>query len=282
MVTKTSNGFRLRLLVVLFALSLLLTACSTAPLATALPTNTAIPAVTMQLTATPVPQNTLIPVSDGLPQISLDTGNLAASIQTETLAAIPASDNSPYWEVLPAYTRLTLQGYPTDNPNMQPQIFVYPLEELGLINEGARQIVLQLQSLLQSQQEEKTMPFLPLVNAAQVLHVQTQFLDFQNGKGVRYLAQFAQGIVPISNDQLIYTYQGISSDGKYYVAAILPVNHPILPADGKITGNEPPEFSSDFPAYLANVTTNLNAQSADSFSPNLEQLDAMLSSLTIK
>lgn len=49
-----------------------------------------------------------------------------------------------------------------------------------------------------------------------------------------------------------------------------------------ITGNEPPEFTDDFPTYLANVVSNLNPQSADSFTPDLTGLDAMMSSLEIK
>ena len=87
--------------------------------------------------------------------------------------------------------------------------------------------------------------------------------------------------MPVNNFELIYTYQGLTSDGKYYVAAVLPVNHPGLPADGSVTGDEPPEFTSDFQTYLENVAGTLNPQSADTFTPDLTQLDAMMSSLEI-
>jgi len=126
------------------------------------------------------------------------------------------------------------------------------------------------------------MPFLPLFNAAQVMHAHRQSLDFKDGKGLRYLTQFDQGPLPINNAELIYTYQGLTGDGKYYVAAVLPVTHPSLPVDAKVTGKEPPEFVSDFPAYLANVVETLNSQAANSFTPDLSQLDAMMSSLEIK
>ena len=188
----------------------------------------------------------------------------------------------PIWEVLPEYTRVTLQGYPISSHLMKPQIFIYPVEDLGKANEGAGKIAASLQTLLQSPQEIPNMPFLPLFNAAQVMHAQIQYLDFKNGQGLRYLTEFDQGILPINNYELIYTYQGLTSDGKYYVAAVLPVNHPSLPADEKVTGNEPPEFTSDFPAYLANVVKTLNPQAANTFTPDLTQLDAMMSSLEIK
>ena len=93
---------------------------------------------------------------------------------------------------------------------------------------------------------------------------------------------FSQGIVPINNYELIYTYQGLTSDRRYYVAAVLPVTHPSLPADGKVSGNEPPEFTSDFTAYLANTAASLNTQPAESFTPNLTLLDAMMSSIEIR
>ena len=212
----------------------------------------------------------------------LDTGSIATGYQTETVAAVTDTQNNPYWVVLPAYTKVTLEGYPISEHLMQPQLFFYPVDELAKVNEGAGTIVTSLQTLLQSPQEIPNMPFLPLFNAAQVMHAQVQYLDFKSGQGLRYVTEFDQAFVPINNNELIYTYQGLTSDGKYYVAAVLPVNHPDLPADGTVTGNEPPEFTSDFPAYIANTANFLNLQAANTFTPDLTQLDAMMSSLEIK
>jgi hypothetical protein len=77
-------------------------------------------------------------------------------------------------------------------------------------------------------------------------------------------------------------YQGLTTDGKYYVAAVLPVNHPSLPADGQVTGNELAAFTSDFTTYLADVVTALNPEAASSFTPALTQLDAMMSSVEVQ
>jgi hypothetical protein len=275
MFNKTQSRFISQLPTALLAGSLLLSACAPAVSATTQPgpTETSAPAATLESTAVPSPEGSL--------QLSLDTGSLATGFQTETVAAVTDS-SAPYWEMLPEYTRVTLQGYPIANHLMQPQIFIYPVEDLGKANEGAGEIAASLQSLLQSPQDVPNMPFLPLFNASQVMHAQVQPLDFKSGKGVRYLTEFDQAFLPINNNELIYTYQGLTSDGKYYVAAVLPVNHPSLPADGKVTGNEPPEFTGDFPAYLANVVKTLNSQAANTFTPDLTQLDAMLSSLEIK
>ncbi len=225
---------------------------------------------------------TVVPTLDTTLEISLDTGSLATGFQTEKVAARSASDNVPYWEILPEYTLVTLQGYPISNHKVKPQIFIFPLQELGTVSEGAGTIVASLQTLLQSPQEIPNMPFLPMSNSTQMMHANVQYLDFKNGTGLRYLTEFTQGIMPINNSELIYTYQGLSGDGKYYVAAVLPVNHPSLPADGTVTGNEPVEFTNDFSAYVSNVVNSLNTHAADTFTPDLSQLDAMLSSLEIK
>ena len=276
MFAKTQFRSFFNSLISLLAGLLLLSACSLAGDTATQPSPTA--------SSTPIAalEPTAVPATDGTPNLSLDTGSIAAGFQTETIAAVPADDNAPYWAVMPEYTQVTLQGYPNSNHLMTPQIFIYPLEELQTANEGAGQIAASLQTLLQTPQEIPQMPFLPLFNAAQVMHAHVQYLDFKNGQGLRYLTEFDQGIVPINNHELIYTYQGMTGDGKYYVAAVLPVSHPSLPADENVTGHEPPEFTSDFPTYLANVAQTLNSQAANTFTPDLTQLDAMMSSLEIK
>jgi hypothetical protein len=114
-----------------------------------------------------------------------------------------------------------------------------------------------------------------------MMHPHIQYLDFKNGQGVRYLTEYSNGISPISNSGLIYTYQGITSDGRYYVAAVLPVNHPSLPADSTVTGSEPPTFQSNYQQYKLDTAQSLNVQAPATFAPDLTLLDAIMSSLKI-
>jgi hypothetical protein len=283
MFTKTQNKNISLLLSIIWVGLLWLSSCTIATSTTTLPnpSATSAPLATLEPANTLAPTIMAVPTSDGSLNFSLDTSGLAVGFQTETIAAVSSSGNAPYWEVLPEYILVTLQDYPISSHLMKPQIFIYPVKELGEVNEGAGKIVASLQLLLQSPQEIETMPFLPLFNSKQMIHAHLQYLDFKNGQGLRYLTWFSQGIVPVNNDELIYTYQGLTSDGKYYVAAVLPVNHPSLPADGTVTRNEPSEFTSDYPTYLANVVKSLNPQSASTFTPDLTQLDAMMSSLEI-
>ena len=148
------------------------------------------------------------------------------------------------------------------------------------MNEAAAKAVTGLQDLLRSHQPGDSLPFLPLYNELQALHAQVNYLDFKNGSGVRYLTQFAQGPVSINNLRLVYTFQGLSADGQYYVAAVLPVTHPDLPFTQEISQEQAAEMS-DYPAYLAANAAWLEAQPAGSFTPSLDALDALVQSIQV-
>jgi hypothetical protein len=287
---KNQLRFTAQLLPLLVGFALVFSACSPANQATGLPEPTATSAPVATSTPTVPPEPTVpaastatqVPAQDNLPGLSLDTGSLATGFQVETVPAASAGETIAAVDVLPAYIRATLQGYPILSSAWQPQIFIYPIAELAKTNEAAGKVIASLQTLIQSPQEIPLMPFLPLTGDVQRISPQIQYLDFKNGQGLRYLTDYGNGISPINNSGLIYTYQGITGDGKYYVAAVLPVNHSSLPADDIVTGNEPPEFRSDYKTYLANVDQDLFVQAPGSFNPDLTLLDAMLSSLEIK
>jgi hypothetical protein len=216
--------------------------------------------------------------ADAFPDIKLDFSNLAEDWIVETIPAVAADAGGPYWEVAPEHLRLTLEGYPVTDHLMKPQIFVYPREGLAVFNEAADQIATDLQRLLQTQEPINPMPFLPLFNATQVTHTQMQFLDFQDGSGVRYLTQFDQAPLPINSFELIYTFQGLTDDGRYYIAAILPVMHPDLPATQQGSPEQAAELD-DFPEYLTETVAWLSGQPPGSFTPDLTQLDALIRSI---
>lgn len=264
------------LCVMLVAVFLLLSACAPASTVTT-PLSTEIPAF----------QNTLPPVQNSAPTntepagFSLDHSALAQKVVVETVAAQPASAGGPYWETAPEYHRLTLEGYPVDKHLFGPQIFVYPAGELASGNETAGSIITDLQTLLQTQQIGDKLPFLPLSNTLQVMHPQVKYLDMKSGKGVRYLTQFNQGISPINNSEMIYTFQGLTSDGKYYIAVVLPVTHPELPASTDLNEEQSKKLN-DFQVYLSGMVTLLDQQPSDTFSPDLNTLDAMIQSIEVK
>lgn len=213
--------------------------------------------------------------------LSFDLSGVAQSQSAETIAAVPANPDGPWWEALPEHQLVALQGYPVGEHLLQPQIFVYPVSELAQFNEVGGQMAADLQSLLQTRQPGDRLPYMPLYNSAQVFHAQVQYLDFKNGSGVRYLTQFDQAPYPVNNFELVYTFQGMTGDGKYYVAAVLPVTHPELPDTQEPFAQDAEELSN-FSDYLAKTVDWLNGQPANSFTPDLSALDALVQSIEIK
>jgi hypothetical protein len=239
------------------------------------------PAATSATTPTQVPASPTQPSSGALPAVTLDYSAVAQDFTVETVAAQPANAGGPYWDAAPQYRRLTLQGYPVASHLLKPQILVYPVADMPSANEAAAKIAGDLQALLKTRQAGDNLPFLPLFNASQVMHAQLQFLDFKSGAGVRYLTQFDQALLPINNYELIYTFQGLTGDGKYYIAAVLPVTNPELPADSKVSEQQAKELS-DFPAYLSKTVSTLNQQPSANFTPGLDVLDALVRSIEVK
>jgi hypothetical protein len=200
----------------------------------------------------------------------------------------PASQDMPYWEVYPAYIEFDLSGYALQDTFHNPRIIIYPANEYAKMNESAAASVTGLQTLLANSSAPlpKNLPFLPTFNAAQVFHSNEQFLKFQNGMGIRFLTQYAQAPYPANNKDLFYTFQGITGDGAYYVAALLPVSITFLPADGNpdtpLPADGVPFDWNKFEntqAHFDLIVQKLNAADPNAFTPSLTVLDALIQSV---
>ncbi len=205
---------------------------------------------------------------------------LAQGVLPEIVPAAPGDPSQAMaGEVHPEYTQFTLQGYILRDTFHSPRIYIYPLNDYRTLDSSVDEIASRLTQVLEEQPAQaENLPFLPLWNAGQMFHAQIKYLDFKNGKGVRYLTQYGQAIYPVNNHDLFYTYQAISEDGLWYVAAVLPVSHPLLPAsyDGGDPGINDPQ------SYFAQVSTQLSALDPNSFNPSLLQLDELVSSLKVR
>ena len=261
------------LLTVSLSLSVLASACS---LAANQPAPAAEPSASVPEAAEPTPDTS--GQSGG--GVSVDVSGVAQGYSSQVVAAVPISTDRPLWDMLPEHIVLTLEGYPVQDHLMKPQIFLYPVQEMSSYQNVAH-FAADLGALLQSQHLGQNLPYLPLYNAGQVMHAQVKFMDFQSGSGVRYLTQFDQALLPINNNELLYTFQGLTSDGRFYVAAVLPVNLPGLSADATVSDALPPEFFSNFPQYLANIVATLNQTAGSLYSPDLNALDALVQSIQV-
>ena len=233
----------------------------------------------------PPPQPTE-PIGEIQTGVSFDYSAVAQSATLETVPAQTAAADAPNWEGAPEFQRLTLQGYAVADHPIQPQIFIYPVADLAAANERMGEAAADLQALLQSRQPGEQIPYLPLLaSAKEVLIARVDYLDFQGGSGVRFLTQAGNGLAPVNNSALVYTFQGLTSDGKYYISAVLPVTHPDLGAETTPDEEMINAITADpgyYASYLAEKTAWLDGQPAASFTPDLDKLDALIRSIAVR
>ncbi len=204
------------------------------------------------------------------------TNSLSSEVTTDEFSEMDEVFN------LPQHIKFTFQGYALSPTFHTPVLQVFSVPAYTNINSNVSQTITNLQNTLQSQDTTlEHIPFLPGWNAAQFTAMQIKYLNFQNGTGVRYLTQYGQAYWPINNTDMFYTFQGITSDGQYYVSAILPVSNPILPANGEANPGDINALGDNFEAYLTDIKSQINGQPAGNFYPQLNQLDAMMESLLI-
>ena len=122
---------------------------------------------------------------------------------------------------------------------------------------------------------------LPPSNAQQIFRAQAEYIPFAEGIGVRYLTQLSQGLVLVNNQELFYTFQGLTADGATYVAAYFPVSLPDLPASNQISDEAFATIMEDWQRYITQTLDLLNEQPSTAYTPDLAELDALINSLSV-
>lgn len=234
------------------------------------PTEIALPALPVQSTV----DSYDIPISFAGTSFTIPYG-LATGAQSETIPAESIGMN-----VWPTHTLFTLQGYAMPGNMYQPKIYIFPIVDFAQMDPNAQQTIANLQNDLAAQRVAlaEPIPFLPDQHAVQVFHAQEKFLPFGNGSGVRFITSFSQAHYPALGDNLLYTYQGLTSDGKYYASVFLPIQQPLLQSTPAT------ENDADYAAYLNAVIEMLNQQEgewANPFAPSLASLDTLVQSLMV-
>jgi hypothetical protein len=186
----------------------------------------------------------------------------------------------------PVHTEFTIHGYPLTKTQFPPQIWVYPVERFKeLLSDTIPSRVKDLHNFINDPAWEsgRALPFLPPIPQMQTIVSHKSNLTFDGGKGIRFITEYSEGALPISNKNLIYTFQGLTDDGKYWVAITFPISHPILPAENGIlpTGSTWESFNQNYTAYLDDVKESLEGQADSSFSPNLVVLDNIVRSISV-
>lgn len=271
-------------LICFIVLVVTLTACSGSPTQEQPSVETIVAGTLEALTASAPIEPTAIAINDTpitFSKISfVIPEGLATSATEEKFELSLPSEGTPWWDVYPAHVRYVIEGYTLAEQFHTPTIYVYPIAEYAAINEDVGKGIEILKSLIAdpNQPLPERLPFLPAWNAGEKFHSNFQTVTFQNGSGIRYLSEYTQFPYPISNNGMFYTFQGITSDGLYYVSAVLPINI------GFLVGYPTPTDQGDFEEIqkqIELVTEQLNNSKPESFSPSMLTLDAWIQSISV-
>lgn len=262
------------------------------------PTPETIVVETLQTSTQPAPQPTEVLTNIAFEDIRfyLD-GQLARTVSYEITAAPDPANDDPFQ--LPSYYQFNFEGFVIEDPIndyppiqwRQPRLYVIPVENMQAFPGGGfgLETLATLQQILSTQPAaiSETMPTLPAIhfNNGEIWHANLRYLDFQNGSGVRFLVEYGQMAVEFGH-ATSYVFQGLTSDGGYYISLTLPVNFTVLDEYNlphTVTDQASyAAFSENLASYQLGALAILNSSPDAAFTPDLAALDALVQTLIVK
>jgi hypothetical protein len=207
--------------------------------------------------------------------VSLDAAGLAKTTRVDVVKKSPNhSDEPPFMNGEPEHLRVTFDNDKLNDYTdyLQRQLLVYPVQTYGALFHGKEKVafdkvISQLKTTIATKSDKglKQIPMLPSADAAEVFHNHVQYLPFKQGSGIAFLTCYMQEQDPVKNGDFFYTYQGLTSDGKYFVSFLCPVKAPKLAASSS----------------LKKSVENLNKLSATDFEPSLDAVNHAIQSISL-
>lgn len=188
-------------------------------------------------------------------------------------------DENTWWSV-PEHREYRFNSWIINDAFLDARIKIYAVDEFKTINPGVGDRLAELENVLMNKPADgEGAPVGDIFNAGQMYKSNVKYLQFQNGEGIRFLTQYGQALFPLGRPMMFYTFQGLTSDGRYYISAWLPATHPSLPHGNTVTLDQ--AFMDNWENYVAETEAQLNAEADNTFLPPLGLLDQMMESMTV-
>lgn len=214
--------------------------------------------------------------SQALPKtVSFDMSAFARTAHGMALeSSINNPDVPPFMNGEPDRVRFTFdRDEPADlAERLQRALTVYPVEEYAALFQGKERKAFDadlavLRGILSAGTASPgtEIPVLPAMGAPQTLHAQARVLAFSGGSGVRFLTHYGASKGPFKDGEIAYTFQGLTSDGRYWVSLFCPVSTRGVPGL----------------ADLSNAQSLLGGQEEPPVAPPLGRLDGLVGSIRV-
>ncbi len=242
---------------------------------------------TVTIPATPTATATAQPpaaTSSGLTvdDVAFAPYGLGREIVGVVVPATPYDNSEPPGPMgAPSHIRYDMDG--------EERLWVIPAQEYqaqwnAAGNSTVSDAITQLRLLLRDQPEnpKPPLPALPPVPATNDLAARVRYVEFKGGKGIIYLARWAQDPSPVLASQVYFTFLGLTDDGKYVVGFRYPVLSSALPDTvDELTPEHRANIEADPQTYFAETTNLLNQLKNSDFGPDLSRLDALVQSIIV-
>jgi len=223
----------------------------------------------------------------------LDTMGLSYSSQSYLVNATPYDNSGPPGPVgLPKHLQIRLM--PLDNkesPARNPIIYIIPVEEYKQLHENnGDQLVSSMIDMIQEMLQDRSDPFpiseipvLPFEEAGGAVNdiaAQGKYLEFNGLEGFRFVGRFVQDLYPVTNEGMLYIFQGFFGDvSDYLVVFFFPVTSDKLPDVAE--REELDNIYNDPVTYRIDMANLLNGYKESDWEPDLTILDDILASINI-
>ncbi len=166
-------------------------------------------------------------------------------------------------------------------------IRLYQTEDLAAYS-FMNDVVTQLQTLVDEQSDLASymeisqdalfsLPFLPIATHGQVIRARAEYVETDAIRGISYITAYQAAAEPFLNNSFLYTFQGVSTDGQYYVSVIFPVTIDAFPAEVS-ADFDMMAFQESLPNYYNDSMNTLNALEAEAI-PGLSSLNELVQSI---
>jgi hypothetical protein len=119
------------------------------------------------------------------------------------------------------------------------------------------------------------LPYLPILPHGQIFTARAKYIETPAVTGISYLTEMSAAIEPLGGSFFLYTFQGISSNGEFYVNVTFMLDTALFPVQEVF---DPVTFQENWPTYLAESFSLLNEADPSDFTPSLDMLDAVVQS----